>query len=453
MNRKFLRRMILPLIAVCVALADCRSNTSTTPGPTTAFAVLRLTTSGASDPSFGAGSGVVTTTITPGLFDFALAAAVQPDNKIVVGGSTGLSGQGTIALVRYNTDGTLDTAGFGNAGTGGIVRTPMGGVSASASAIAVQPADSKILVAALTVQTFSNATTTGIALLRYNTNGTLDTGFGVNGNGIVTAAIGPGLAGDTCGLALQGDGKIVVAGASQNGSLVLYRYDAAGVLDPSFGNAGTTTTLLTTAAMSPALALSPVTGKIVLAGGTNVDQVVVRYNTDGTLDTTFGTAQVVPGIVVTDINNGVNFGNAVAVQADDKIVVAGHANVNFNADTSDISLVRYNPDGTLDTSFVGVNQTVPGIVITDLGGRFDNAFSVALQTPTAAATNILVSGNSGFSGISQTTVLRYTTLGALDATFGGNGVVTPNLVGPSNIASGNAVVLQTNIGIVVAGFD
>lgn len=453
MNRKLLRRMTLPLIAACLALADCSSNTTTSPGTPTAFAVLRLTASGALDTSFGAPSGIVTTAITPGLFDFALAAAVQADNKIVAGGSTGLSGQGTIALVRYNTNGTLDT-GFGTVGTG-IVTTPLIGVSASASAIAIQP-DQKILVAALTVQTFTNTTTTGIALLRYNATGTLDTGFGVNGNGIVTAAIGPGLAGDTCALALQGDGKIVVAGASQSGSLVLYRYDTAGVLDPGFGTNGTggsTVTLLTAAAMSPALALQS-TGKIVLVSGTsgtNPDQVVVRYNLDGSLDPTFGTA----GIVTTDINGSVNFANAVAVQADDKIVVAGHANVDLNADTSDVSLVRYNPNGMLDTTF-GATQPVPGIVTSDLGGRFDNAFSIALQAQPPADPLIVLSGNAGFSGISQTIVLRYTPLGVLDTTFGTNGVVGVNLFGPSNIASGNAVVLESvgaGVGIVVAGFD
>src|SRR5712692_7558968 len=125
MNRKFLRRMTLPLIAGCLVLADCSNNTSTSQGPTTAFAVLRLTTSGAPDTTFAGGRGIVTTDIDPGLFDFAIAAAVQPaDNKILAAGSSGLAGQGMIALVRYNANGTLDTAGFGTTGTGGIVRTP-----------------------------------------------------------------------------------------------------------------------------------------------------------------------------------------------------------------------------------------------------------------------------------------------------------------------------------------
>jgi uncharacterized delta-60 repeat protein len=150
-----------------------------------------------------------------------------------------------------------------------------------------------------------------------------------------------------------------------------------------------------------------------------------------------------------------NFANAVAVQSDDKIVVAGHANVNINAGTSDISLVRYNADGTLDTSFVGPNNNPnpPGIVTTDLNGRFDNAFSVALQTPAATPTNILVSGNTGSGGLSQAVVLRYTSTGALDTTFNSNGFSISPLVGPGNIGSGNAVVLQSTLGIVVAGYD
>jgi hypothetical protein len=112
----------------------------------------------------------------------------------------------------------------------------------------------------------------------------------------------------------------------------------------------------------------------------------------------------------------------------------GHANVTGNA--SDISLVRYNANGTLDTTFVGPNgnPNLPGIVTTDLGGRFDNAFSVALQSPAAATTGILVSGNTGSGGFSQALVLRYNTDGTLDTTFGPpNGFVVPPLFGPSNI--------------------
>lgn len=448
MNRKSPWRVTLPLIAACLVLADCSNNTSSSTGPTTAFAVMRFTAAGALDTSF-AGGGVAITAIDPGLFDFALAAAVQTDDKILAGGSSGLAGQGVIALVRYNSDGSLDKTGFGTTGTGGIVRTTLAGVAATASAIALQP-DKKILVAALTYT--ASTLGTGITLLRYNTDGTLDTtGFGAP-NGYVVATIGPGLATDSCALALQGDGKIVVAGASQSGNVVLYRYNVDGTLDTTgFGTGGTMTTNLGTggAAVSPAIALQ--SGKIVLVSGTN-DQVVLRYNTNGTLDTTFGPSGA-NGIVVTDAG-GTDFANAVAIMQDgsDKIVVVGHAKVDFSADASDISLVRYNADGTLDTTFGPANT---GIVTTDLNGRFDNAFSVALQSPAAATTNILVSGNTGSAGFSQALVLRYDSTGALDTTAFDppNGFTIPPLFGPSNIASGNAVVLQSTGGIIVAGYD
>ena len=265
----------------------------------------------------------------------------------------------------------------------------------------------------------------------------------------MSQTIGSGLAGDTCALALQGT-NIIVAGASSNGNIVLYRYDNTGAQDMTFGTSGVASTNLVFPAMSPAIAIQPADSKIIVATGkgsfdpTNpkpVDQVVLRYTADGAPDATFGTG----GIVTTDINFLGNFGNAVLVQPDGNILVGGHANVNFQTDASDISLVRYDTNGNPDATF-GNN----GIVITDLGG-FDNAFSVALQ----ADSKIVVSGNTGAAGFTQTAVLRYNTNGSPDTTFGPTlkGNVIIQLAGPSNIASGNAVVVQSDGNIVVAGYD
>jgi uncharacterized delta-60 repeat protein len=150
--------------------------------------------------------------------------------------------------------------------------------------------------------------------------------------------------------------------------------------------------------------------------------------------------------VITDIGSSTNFANAIVVQPDDKIVVAGHAFVNFSADTSDITLTRYGVDGTLDATFGS-----GGIVITNLGA-FDNALGIALQT-IAADLKIVVSGNTGSGGMPRVVVLRYNSNGTLDSTFGSNGVVTTSGVGPSNISSGNAVAVQSDGSIVVAGYD
>jgi uncharacterized delta-60 repeat protein len=386
-----------------------------------------------------------------------MAAVVQPsDSRIVVGGSNGLAGAGQIALVRYNTDGSLDT-GFG---TGGIVKTPLPlpTLPAFASAIAIQPADSKIVVAALAFEATTNgAGNTSIVLLRYNPNGTLDTTFNTTGVA-ASAAIGSGFAGDGCALLLQGSGKIVVAGSSQDGNLVLYRYTSLGVLDATFGaptpNGKTVTPLAPSVSFpfdrSPAMAAQS-DGHIIVATRNGDDQAVLRYSADGVLDTTFGPGT---GIVVTDIGGSLNYANAVAIQSTgapanlDKIVVVGHSGVGDT--TSDISLVRYSKDGVLDTTNFGPPN---GFVTTDINGQFDNAFSVALQD-LGGEPRILVAGNTGFNGASQTVVLRYNPDGTADTTFGSAkiGLVRVPLVGPSTIASGNAIAIQP-LGIVVTGYD
>ena len=475
MNRKWLR-IALPIL--CLGLVQCTGSSTTTSGPPTAFATLRLVTSapplvdGTGDNTFGPNKNSIVVTATDlGLNNFALALAIQlADNKIVAAGSNGLAGQGQVALIRYNSDGSLDTTGFGTTGTGGIVKTPFAS-PALASAVAInQPVDSKIVVAALIV-TASSASATGfatsMAVLRYNTDGTPDTGFGIGGITALTP-IGPGLAGDTCAMLLQ-NGKIVVAGASQDGKLVLARYTLAGLLDTTFGSPTTPGTTVTTLAppssaslthTSPAMAAQS-DGRIIVVTRNADDQAVLRYSVDGAQDTGFG-GGANNGIVVTDIGGTVNWANAVAIQDasgapgnTDKIVVAGHTNVTQN--TSDISLVRYSKDGALDTSGVaGTGFGTTGIVTTDLNNQFDNALAVLMQDQAAGSEpKILVSGNSGFGSATQIVVLRYNADGTRDTSFGNSatGLVSPPAIGPSTIASGNAIAIQPGLGIVVTGYD
>ncbi|HKC41942.1 MAG TPA: hypothetical protein VKC15_20525 [Gemmatimonadales bacterium] len=452
MDRNTLWRLgtALPLVLSCIGLADCSGTNDTTTAalPPTAIAAKRYTALGQPDAGFS--GGAVFTKIDPSEFEYALAAALQ-SGKIIAAGHSVLAGQGVIALVRYNADGSLDT-GFGSSG---IVRTAVPSVNAVATAVVVQPgappAADKILVAG---STFDPSTgTTGIVLARYTANGTLDASFA---GGFVSAPIGPGTSVDNASLALQGDGSIVVAGATTAGDFVLRRYDSNGVLDTANfgtnGTGGTVTTHVGPSAMGPAIALQ--SGKIVAAGASGsfasppLNGVLVRYNTNGTLDLTFGGGT---GMVFTDtVPSSNNFANAVAVQTPgDKIFVAGHAFVDFAADTSDIIVLRYNADGTPDTGF-GTN----GAVVTDLGA-FDNAFSIALQ-PTVSdpnVVNIVVSGNTG-SGIGiRAAVLRFTPGGALDPAFGTGGIVTTSPTGPSTAASANAVLVQPDRSIVVVGYD
>jgi uncharacterized delta-60 repeat protein len=442
--------MAFPFVLACIGLTDCGGKTTTTVPPT-AIAVKRYTATGQLDASFN-GSGAAATKIDPSEFEYALAVARQPaDGKIIAVGHSIMNGQGVIALVRYNPDGSLDFAP-GSFGSGGIVRTAVPSVNAVGTAVVVQ-GDGKILVAG---STFDPSTgTAGIVLVRYSANGSLDTAGFAGGQGFVSAAIGPGTSVDNASLALQVNGSIVVAGATSTGNFVLRRYDSTGAPDLNFGTngtGGTTTTHVGPSAMGPAIALQS-DGKIVAAGASGsfasppMKSVLVRYNTIGTLDTSFGGAGT--GMVFTDtVPSSNNFANAVAVQTPgDKIVVAGHAFLDFAADTSDIALLRYNADGTPDTGF-----GTSGAVITNLGA-FDNAFSVALYPD--PDNRIVVSGNTGSGVAISAAVLRFTPGGALDSTFGssGNGIVATSAMGPSTIASGNAVLVQPDGGIVVAGYD
>jgi uncharacterized delta-60 repeat protein len=451
MDRNTLWRLgtALPLVLSCIGLTDCSGNKSTTTTvalPPTAIAVKRYTAGGQLDAGFS--GGAVATKIDPSEFEYALAVALQ-SGKIIAAGHSVLAGQGVIALVRYNADGSLDTA----FGSNGIVRTAVPSVNAVATAVVVQPgalpADDKILVAG---STFDPPTgTAGIVLVRYNANGTLDTGFA---GGFVSAPIGPGTSMDTASLALQGDGSIVVAGATSTGDFVLRRYGSTGVLDQTFGTNGTTTTHVGTSAMGPAIALQS-DGKIVAAGASGsfasppIKAVLVRYNTNGTLDLNFGGAGGTGRVFTDTVPSSNNLANAVAVQAPgDKIVVAGHAFVDFAADTSDIMLLRYNADGTLDS--VPGNFGTNGVVVINLGG-FDNAFSVALYPD--PDNRIVVSGNTGSGVATSAAVLRFTPIGALDPAFGTGGIVTTSPTGPSTFASANAVLVQPDRSVVVVGYD
>src|SRR5258705_2830322 len=187
MDRNTLWRLgtALPLVLSCIGLADCSATNDTTTAalPPTAIAAKRYTALGQPDAGFS--GGAVFTKIDPSAFEYALAAALQ-SGKIIAAGHSVLAGQGVMALVRYNTDGSLDT-GFGSSG---IVRTAVPSVNAVATAVVVQPgllpADDKILVSG---STFDPSTgTAGIVLARYRTNGTLDATFA---RGFLKAAHGP----------------------------------------------------------------------------------------------------------------------------------------------------------------------------------------------------------------------------------------------------------------------
>ena len=228
---------------------------------------------------------------------------------------------------RANT-GDLDPA----FGTGGQVVTPIFNGYDVASALVLQP-DGKLVAAGHAY----NASNTVFALVRYNTDGSLDGSFGTGGK--VTTAIGTG-SGATA-LVLQPDGKLVAAGyASSAGktTFALVRYNASGSLDASFGTGGKVTTQIVTMENEAfALVLQP-DGKLVAAGYTNdgseQDFALVRYSADGNLDGSFGTG----GKVITPVPGAFGEANALVLQPDGKLAAAGYS---YNGSDTDFAVARY----------------------------------------------------------------------------------------------------------------
>jgi uncharacterized delta-60 repeat protein len=334
--------------------------------------------------------------------------------------------------------GDLDPT-FGNAG---LVNTDFNSAWDIITALAIQP-DGKIVTAGYTASSFPGYF---FALARYNPNGTLDTSFG--GTGQVTLSYG--ITRDLgYALALQPDGKIIVGGmariAGTGDDLALARFDSSGNLDPSFGNGGTVTTAVNSNDEGiHALALQP-DGKIVATGvanlySQNTNLVVARYLPNGTLDPGFAGA----GIFVTDYFGGHDEGNAVAVTAAGKILVAGKCSAGLNSPVTSMALLRLNSDGSMDSSFGTAGRR------TNVLGASAFGYALAIQ----ADGKFLVGGattpvNDQLTG-DNFALYRHNADGSLDPSFGGGGVAITNIYGNSGDRI-NALAIQPDGQIVAAG--
>ncbi len=373
------------------------------------------------------------TTLVSGQSSDGRSVAIQPDGKIVSAGSTSFSSDYAFSLVRYNADGTLDTS-FNGTGT---VWTNFTGNTDTAYAVAIQ-ADGKIVAAGDAVVVSQD-----FALARYNADGTLDNSFSGDGKVITPIGTGPNSA---YAVAIQSDGKIVAAGMSANGldyDFTLARYNVDGTLDTGFGGTGIVTTSIGVDDELLALAIQP-DGKILGAGksynGSNPDFAIVRYNTDGSLDTSFG----VMGIVTTGIGNSGDIAHSIAIQPDGRIVAAGET---WSGAPSyyDFGIVRYNSDGSLDTSF-----NITGKVVTPVGPILDIANSVAIQTDgrivAAGKSNYYIT-DSQYYGFS---IARYNTNGSLDTSFNGSGKVITTL---DRASGAQSLAIQPDGKLVAAGYS
>jgi uncharacterized delta-60 repeat protein len=389
---------------------------------------------GSLDASFGTG-GKVLTVIGGG--SAAAAMEIQADLRIVLAGSAFTGVKSDFAVARYKANGKPDNA----FGTQGVATASVGPTGDAATGVGIDGAG-RIVAAGFTQQPAGY----DFGTVRWTAGGTLDAAFGAGG--IVVTDFNGGIDLARAGLVVQADDKPVVMGEAQFSStpaLGLARYTVSGALDPTFGTGGKVTTLVFNTVNDRLFGGTlQADGKIVGTGhawtGTRTDTVVARYNTDGTLDAGFGSG----GTVVTVFGGGLSSsGLAAVVQPDGKIVVAG-STTSPNGSFKVIAVSRYLANGSLDAGF-GTGGLVTTPVPGEIGDQEANA--VTLQ----ADGKIVVAGyqNTGFNTKSNFLLVRYDSNGALDATFGQAGLSVISLSPTDDIAK--AVKIHSNGRIVAAG--
>lgn len=378
------------------------------------------------DVTFG-GDGVVYTTFHRSAR--ATGVALQPDGKIVAVGASGLGFRGRdsrFAITRFLADGNPDQTFGGD----GRITTNLSARADVATDVVIQ-ADGKIVVTGR-----SGGKGGRFGVVRYKSDGSLDATFG--GDGIVLTDF---TAGDdiASAVALQSDGKIVVAGTYREGffansRFALARYLTDGSLDPAFSVDGTVTADFTSKRDSANGMTIQADGKILVVGraaGARGRFALVRFELDGVPDSTFGTS----GKVMTNFTKREDAAADVAIQSDGKLVVVGVSGFFFS---ERFTLARYTPEGLLDDTFSG-------------DGRVRSNFGVARAVVLQTDGKIVVSGYGfvGGSGCETGAMLsRFTTTGAPDESFGEDGTTATSF----NVASdAQDLVVQPDGAIVVAG--
>ena len=389
------------------------------------------------DPSFG-GEGIVRTPV-PGptpeqINNPANAVALQPDGRIVAAGGALAGPDVGFMLARYEPDGSLDETFGGD----GVVLTGFGWPGVDVALDVVVQGDGKIVAAG------SADGSTGFALARYNADGTLDTAF--NGGGTVTTAVGTGANGASA-VALVPDGRIVAGGSARtaSGDFAAVRYQADGTLDTSFGGTGVVTVDIAGAddIVLDAVAQPDQSGamRTVLGGftwnGSDYDFAMMRLDEAGARDVTFGGGD---GVVTTDVGTSTSdVISALASQGDGRIVAAGRSTA--SAQDSSFALARYNLDGSLDSTFGG-----DGTVTTNFDKFGDVATGVAIRPDERI---VAVGTTTDQFDLTDFAMASYLPNGEPDTAFAPGGTITTRVGSFSDGAAD--VALQPDGRIVVAG--
>ncbi|WP_298223884.1 T9SS type A sorting domain-containing protein [Flavobacterium sp.] len=396
--------------------------------------LVRYNSDGTIDPTFG-NEGIVTynyniiynsNEINTGVGKLIL----QPDGKIlaVIGGSP------TLFLIRFNTNGSIDTS-FGNNETHIFIL--------QFGLFVIQP-DAKIITASKQdhYNSFGQVDSSYFRTDRYNTDGTLDTTFGTDGTVITDFGFGYNY---VTAIALQPDGKVIVAGTSYNNQFAIARYTSSGYLDTTFDGDGKVITSLGSGLKSYTQYVSvQADGKIIVAGLSypsippqEFSFSIAKYNPNGSLDTSFDSDGIVNNTFDDAAGTYINL-NTIVEQPDGKFLVTTETGNNF-----EFVIRRYNASGSDDTSFG--NNGKSALFIQD-----DNkALGIALQQDQ----KIVVAGTSrslaSIEDVYEFNVVRYSTNGVPDVSFNNDGIIATKFDSSNDLST--KLLIQPNDKIITVG--
>lgn len=425
------------------------------------FGILKLTQNGTPDPQFNPQAmsltmGIQIIDATPLSSNDAQGVAVQSDGKIVVSGTSAQNGSDFVVIRLQNTieatpgsyDSTFNDEVFGNLGK---VLNNQGATDIVFNDVAVQ-SNGQIVA----VGTYDASTAADMVVARYELGGGIDSTFGtfIPGITIIDSSLGSGTSFQDTGnaVAIQPDGKIIVVGQSDattpTGDFFIARLNTNGTLDASFDDDGEVfCNFGNPDDIARAVGLQS-DGKIVVAGSTGAgamtDFAMTRINTDGSLDSGFGTVTEA-GKVILDVSSDSDQCNDLKILSDDKILLAGTVGA-----ISDFAVARFTKEGILDTTFNSAG-TIPGVFTRGSAVAFsDSCNAVDVQSDG----KIILVGDNG----TDIVVMRILADGSgIDPTFNASGTNPGILVFPlNNVIStlsnaGRDVVVQSDDKILIAG--
>jgi len=386
--------------------------------------------------------------------DEGFGLALQTDGKIVIAGYSNRGGsEDDFAVARYNSDCSPDatfnsTGAFGGPpNLPGVVTTNLSAGDRDQAIDVTLQSDGKIVAVGLSR---TGGTIPRIALVRYNADGSLDGAFG-GGSGIAITNLNS-IDDQGRDVAVQADGKIVVAGWSRTGVCGAYpnqcvdtavlRYLPNGNLDTAGFNSPNGYVILNVSGGNAndyghAVAIQSSDGRIVLGGdtenGVNDNVNVLRFNVDGSLDPSWGGT----GIVTTDVSGTSDTCRDVAIQSDFKILAGGKSG---SPGSEIFAVTRYGTTGVLDGSF-----DTDGRVFTSIGGIADYIHEIALQSD-----GKIVAAGQSYNGANWDFALtRYNTNGSLDTGFDSDGIATTSIASSHDTAF--SVAVEPDGEIVVVG--